>query len=106
MKKFIAAHPECLTHLPEEQEWEKLPKQWLCNVIHTTVDDVFSEWVKERIEDRNTGLIQKKNLGVTIDPEIMKAFLGSTAVSSKYSFAESSWIFILTNFISFCSLQR
>ena len=73
-----------MLYLPEEQEWEKLPKQWFSNVIYTTLEDVFSNWVKEKIDARNAGVVKKKNLSVNMDPEIMQAFLNSTAVSSKY----------------------
>ena len=82
--KFIATQPICLQYLPEEQEWDKLPKQWLCNVIHTVLEDEFSGWVKDRIQQRNLGIVKQKNLAVNMDPEIMNAFLSSTAVSSKY----------------------
>ena len=60
IKKFIAEHPEGLLYLPEEQEWEKLPKQWLCNVIHTVVDEQFAVWVKQRIKERNSGIVKQK----------------------------------------------
>ena len=37
IKTFITKHPECLQYLPDEREWEKLPKQYFCNIIHTTI---------------------------------------------------------------------
>ena len=46
IKEFIVEHDECLKYLPDECEWDKLPKQWFCNVIHTTVDKEFAAWVK------------------------------------------------------------
>ena len=58
IKTFISDHPVILQHLPEEQEWEKLPKQWFCNVIHTTVTEPFTNWVKERIVARNQGIVK------------------------------------------------
>jgi len=36
----------------------------------------------ERIQERNHGLIKQKNLGINMDPAIMAAFLGSSAVST------------------------
>ena len=84
IKKFISQHKHCLQYLPEEQEWDKLPKQWLGNIIFTTNEAEFSKWVKDRIEARNAGVVKKKNLGINMDPAIMDAFLNSTAVSSKY----------------------
>ena len=83
IKTFIAEHDECLQFLPEEQEWDKLPKSWFCNIINTTVEDLFAKWVKDRIEARHAGIVTKKNLGINMDPDIMAAFMSSTAVSSK-----------------------
>ena len=82
IRKFIAANTQCLVYLPEEQEWDKLPKQWMSNVIHTTVGDSFSHWVKERIEARNAGVVKEKKHTINMDPHIMQAFLNSSAVSS------------------------
>ena len=82
IKEFIAQHTQCLQYLPIEQEWEKLPKQFLCNVINTAVENEFADWVKERIEERNAGIVKQKNLGINMDPEIMQAFMASNAVSS------------------------
>ena len=83
IKKFIAQHPQCLQYLPDELDWDKLPKQWMTNIIHTTVPNQFSNWVKDRIDARNAGVIKEKNLGINLDPAIMQAFLNSSAVSSK-----------------------
>ena len=84
IKTFIATHAQILNYLPEEQEWDKLPKEWLCNIINTTVEAEFVSWVKERIEYRNAHVVKEKKLAINMDPAIMKAFLGSTAVSSKF----------------------
>ena len=65
-------------YLPDPREVAKLPKQWLCNVIYTTVKDDFAGWVKGRIEARNAGIVKSKNLGINMDPAIMKAFLNSS----------------------------
>jgi len=55
----------------------------MTNIIHTTVPNEFSNWVKDRIDARNAGVIKEKNLGINLDPAIMQAFLNSSAVSSK-----------------------
>jgi hypothetical protein len=34
--KYITANPISKFYLPVAQELEKLPKQWLCNVIYST----------------------------------------------------------------------
>ena len=83
IKEFIAEHAQCLQYLPVEQEWEKLPKQWICNIIHSSVENEFADWVKQRIEERNAGIVKEKNLGINIDPEIMRCFMSSNAISSE-----------------------
>ena len=83
IKKFISQNTPCLLYLPDESEWDKLPKQWLINIVNSVVEDEFTAWVKERIEERNSGIVKKKNLGINMDVDVMKAFLASTAVSSQ-----------------------
>jgi len=70
-------------YLPDEKEIPKVPKQWLANVCHTVLKDVFRTWVKDRVADRNRELAIKGNLMIEMDPEIAKAFHASTKVSGK-----------------------
>ena len=50
--------------MPIEKEWDKLPRQWVANIIFSTVGDAFGKWVKDRIESRNTDLIARRQLGI------------------------------------------
>ena len=70
-------------YLPDEKEIPKVPKQWLANVCHTVLKDVFRTWVKDRVADRNRELAINGNLMIEMDPEIAKAFHASTKVSGK-----------------------
>ena len=61
----------------------RLPKQWICDVAATVIGDPFREWVRDMINDRNQQMAVTKNMFVQMDPDIYKAFMDSTAVSSK-----------------------
>ena len=43
----------------------------------------FTDWVRAQIEERNTGLADRNDLNVEVDPEIMQVILNSTAVSTQ-----------------------
>ena len=83
IKKFVEENKSCKEYLPVDQEWDKLPKVWISTILYTTLKDKFSTWVKNRIQERNAGIVKQKNLAIKMDPEVMKAFFNSSAVSSK-----------------------
>ena len=56
--KYVSVNPISKYYLPVQQEYEKLPKQWLCNVIYSTDELNFSSWVKQRIVERNEGIVK------------------------------------------------
>ena len=85
MKVFIMTNQAVLQYLPIEKEWEKLPKQFITNLVYTCTGEKFAQWVKERITLRNTNLVAKQRLAIDMDPDVMRAFMASTAVSSKCS---------------------
>ena len=70
-----------MARLPCEKEIPKVPKQWLVNVIYTTVGEPFANWAKGRIMERNEAVTLEKDLNIQVDPEIARAFAASTAVS-------------------------
>ena len=72
-------------YLPIEKELDKVPKQWLVNVIYSVLADPFKNWVKAKIEERNEKVIADKDLLIDMDPDVAKAFKSSNAVSSKCS---------------------
>ena len=69
--------------MPDAQEIHKVPKQWLCNVANSILKNVFSDWVKAKIEVRNETVKQKKSMMIEMDPELAAAFAASTKVSRK-----------------------
>ena len=73
--------PSCKNYFPIEREITRLPKQWICNVLYTVQGDAFGNWVKERIEERNSHVVKEKNMLIDLDPDVAAAFNNSTAVS-------------------------
>ena len=55
-------------------EIPKLPKQFVVNVAYTILDDTFSDFINEQIEDRNEFQKTSKNLNIKIDNQIMSLF--------------------------------
>ena len=61
-----------------------MPKQWLANVCNSVLKDVFKQWVKNQVDERNQKLAVEKGIMIEVDPEIAEAFRNSTKVSRKY----------------------
>lgn len=78
---FMQANEGCMSYFPIMKEMVKLPKQFIVNVIYTTIGDKFSNWVKERVEARNAKVVKDKNMLIEMDPDIAAAFNNSNAVS-------------------------
>ena len=70
-----------LSYLPAAKEVEKLPKQYLVNLVFAVIGDNFKAWVHERIQQRNAKVTVEKDLMINFDQEVATAFLNSTAVS-------------------------
>ena len=52
--KFAADYPFVTMCLPDrKQELEKLPRQYLINIIYTKVGEAFRQWVDERVGTRH-----------------------------------------------------
>ena len=87
MLEFVNSHQDrqkILKALPtENKELEKLPKQYVANIIYTIVGDDFKDWVQGRIDDRNEKVKKEKDMMVELDPEILAIFNASTSVSGK-----------------------
>ena len=71
------------SHLPDPIELHKVSREWICNVIATVMGTVFTDWVKERIEERNEAVKEKGEMNIELDPDVAEAFQNSTSVSCK-----------------------
>ena len=80
---FAKDYPECLNAFPvEQQEREKLPRQYIINVIYTLVGEPFRKWVDELVNGRHEEVADKKQLYIEMDPEIAAIYNNSKAVST------------------------
>ena len=52
-------------------------------MIATVMGTVFTDWVKERIDQRNKEVKDKNDMNIELDPDIAEAIKNSTAVSCK-----------------------
>ena len=51
----------------EEREIDKLPREYIGNVIQTIAKDDFSAWVKRKVEARNAKLAAEKEVAINMD---------------------------------------
>jgi len=75
-------YPSVQDYLPDRQEWDKLPRQWLISVLYTLVGKPFADWAFQRMEWRNEKVVEKQQLAIEMDPDILRAFHASTFVST------------------------
>ena len=70
-------------YLPDSREIHKVPREWICNIIASVLKNIFTDWVKQQIEDRNEEMAEKRDMNIELDPDIAAAFNASTSVSRK-----------------------
>ena len=82
MLEFAEPYPDVARSLPmEPREVEKLHRDYISTVIYTIVGQDFSDWVENRIKERNAAVEGKKDMHVHLDPEIAAILNKSTSVS-------------------------
>lgn len=87
--------PIVMQALPiEPREINKLPRQYLANLIYTMVGDPFRNWIEKKIQERNEKIMKEKNLAIEMDPDVLKAFRTSHYVSSKQSLQSLQSLFV------------
>ena len=65
----------------EESEIGHLPRDYIASIILSIVGQPFSDWVDDRIAERNDQRKSDKNMDVALDPDLAKIFKESNAVS-------------------------
>ena len=84
MLAWAKRYPEVGRALPSaESEIEMLHRQYIINVIYSSVGEPFQEWVEKQIKLRSKKMAEEKNLNIEMDPEIAKVFKASTTISCK-----------------------
>ena len=73
--------PEVMTCLPSnKEELMSVGRQYLINVVYSIVGQQFSEWVRQKIDERNLKLQTKEGL-IKMDPGVKQAWENSGFVS-------------------------
>ena len=85
IKEFCRRQPNNIDrYLPDRKELHKVSREWICNVIATVLKEVFTDWVRQKIEARNEEVTDKKDMNIELDQDIADAFRASTAVSREF----------------------
>ena len=66
----------------QEHETRKLGRQYLINVLYTSLGEKFKQWVDVRVEKRHQEVKEEGKKYIELDPEIHKLFTESKAVST------------------------
>ena len=84
IKAFCSGHHNDIdNYLPDKKELFKVSREFICNVCATVLKNIFTDWVKTQIEERNEEMKEKKDMNIELDPDIAAAFNASTSVSSR-----------------------
>ena len=83
-------YPVIHDYLPHEDEYRRLPRQWIINLAYTLIDKPFADYVLQRMNARNQKLMDERALGIDIDPDVLRCFQASTHISSKSLHSECS----------------
>ena len=61
-------------YLPDKQEIHKISREWICNIFASVLKNIFTEWVRAKIEERNIEMIEKKELNIELDADVADCF--------------------------------
>ena len=81
--EFVSDKHIVAQYLPDEVDLPKIPRQWIIDVCATVLGDNFREWVHDQVEERNHDMAIKKEMMISIDPQMAAKFQASTHVSCK-----------------------
>ena len=54
-------YPKVARFLPDPQDFARVNRQWLCNVINSVVGQPFADWVEAQVKSRNEDLAVKND---------------------------------------------
>ena len=66
-----------------QKEIDRLPREYVGNIIQTLAGNAFTQWVRQKIESRNAKLQQERQMTVAMDQSILDIFNASNAISGK-----------------------
>ena len=81
--KFADNYPFIMMHLPERKvEIDKLPRQYIINIIYTKVGEKFATWVNEKVNERHEKVKDDGKQYIELDPEVARVYQQSQAIST------------------------
>ena len=78
---FVVEKPSVADFLPDELDLVKVPKQFIVNVCAAVLGNEFRNWVHHQVQERNAVMCAKKEMMISMDPEMAAKFRASTHVS-------------------------
>lgn len=80
---YAKRYPQVMRCFPSVvKEVEKLPRQYIINVMYTILGRQFGDWVDERVNERHDGIIEDNEMYIELDAEVAEAFRNSKAIST------------------------
>lgn len=64
--------------------------QWILNVCYTVLGNGFSDFVREKINERNETLVDRQDLNIAIDPTILDVIMNSSSIAVSKGAAQNS----------------
>lgn len=72
---YAEGYEEVMRALPiTKNELDKLPRQYIANIIYTIVGKPFYDWVEARVNLRNQNIKEENLMNIEMDDEIAKIF--------------------------------
>ena len=88
--KFAAHHFDLDNYLLKYKKWRMPDRGWIWNlskinmsyrVVYSKLKETFSEWIQNKMKEREKMIVMKKNFQVKVLPEFSDAILKSNRVS-------------------------
>lgn len=76
-------HPEVWDYLPDRCEIHRVKRQWLADVIFSTIGTQFVKWRDELMKARSNKVAIVRNLDIAVTKVALDAFKSSYLVASK-----------------------
>jgi hypothetical protein len=80
---YARAKPQLLKFLPDEKDWLKLDKKWICDVLYTLDTEGIQNMIDTAVARRRAKVETSKDLMVNMRPEFVSALENSLSFSSK-----------------------
>ena len=91
-------HQEVIDALPIPKECQKLPRDYIGNIIYTLVGAPFADWVKQRTNQRHQKKQLERATTVRVDSRVAAAMRASKQISGKCTVYK----YLLLHICSYC----